>query len=621
MSGLMKHDLLWIVEELGSIGGVEYMTTVYASELARAGHRVRLLAPRNALSCWTSRLEQSGVQLIRSPANLYDKRDLSEHARVICETDPPTLIQFLPLGDACVAWCKDRDTRTAAIAWEPTDLSDRCWWLPSNASNWVHGLDALIVLTDSAVLEARRRLDYPGHIATIPNAVFPAPLTVRPQPKKTPVVTCISRLSSEKAVEFAIAAFSLYRQRQPDARLHIWRDGPEKERLVLLTRMLGVGDHVSFCGTYEPIEGIDAVAESTTVCLLASLFEGMPIALIETALRGVPIVASRTVGAEAVLGADYPWLSPIGDTRSIADHLVALTENSQERARVRSFDEEDPGLSSITNPFHGSLIATTASIARRGKKHIVITQSVERARDILLVSPHADDVAYSLGGHLITGALPGKHCVLVTVFSVSDFAPYLLPPSGDSRVVSQVRADEDRRFAMSHDLQLIRLDHQEAPIRDNIRHVNDLFKNHLEIIGHPYLPQVRATIGGLLQLKRWSKVFGPLGLGGHIDHLLVRETLDSLFRKGSRFFFYEDLPYAGEIAVEDYHSELPLLTAGMASTSLPPSDWLDLKLKCLKFYGSQVADKDLCSVIEATDRANGERVWTHGIASQTETFL
>lgn len=245
----------------------------------------------------------------------------------------------------------------------------------------------------------------------------------------------------------------------------------------------------------------------------------------------------------------------------------------------------------------------------------MITHSVERGRDILLVSPHADDVAYSLGGHLITGALPGKRCVLVTIFSLSDFAPYLLPPSGDLRVVSQVRADEDRRFAMLHDLQLIRLDHQEAPIRDSIRHVNDLFKNHLEIIDHPYLPQLRATIEGLLQLQRWSKVFGPLGLGGHVDHLLVREALDGLSRKHGRLFFYEDLPYAGEITVEDYHSELFLLTAGMTSTSLPPSDWLDPKLKCLELYGSQVADKDLCSVIEATDRANGERVWTHRIAT------
>jgi hypothetical protein len=48
-----------------------------------------------------------------------------------------------------------------------------------------------------------------------------------------------------------------------------------------------------------------------------------------------------------------------------------------------------------------------------------------------------------------------------------------------------------------------------------------------------------------------TMLLAPLGLGGHIDHLLVHKVSCAFAKNGRATAFYEDLPYAARISVSD----------------------------------------------------------------------
>jgi LmbE family N-acetylglucosaminyl deacetylase len=229
---------------------------------------------------------------------------------------------------------------------------------------------------------------------------------------------------------------------------------------------------------------------------------------------------------------------------------------------------------------------------------------------ILLVSPHADDVAYSLGGHLASGKLPAERCQLITVFTRSNFAPYCAVSFRDIEGVSKIRAQEDEDFARRKGLKLCRMSLEEAPLRDGIVNVDDLFVPLGGTVGTEASNMV-CHLAELLKpwVLRYDLVYGPLGLGGHVDHLIVHRAMQRCLADVSRLRFYEDVPYAGEISLDEYRRQILARTDGMDHETVAENGWLDEKLASLGGYRSQIADKDLASVREAVRRASGERVW------------
>ncbi|HEX4139555.1 MAG TPA: glycosyltransferase family 4 protein [Candidatus Methylacidiphilales bacterium] len=67
---------------------------------------------------------------------------------------------------------------------------------------------------------------------------------------------------------------------------------------------LNLGDHVSLRGAYAPAD-LDRIFAETDLVLLPSLYEGLPLVLVEAMLRGVPVVAT-SAGGTAELGGDNP---------------------------------------------------------------------------------------------------------------------------------------------------------------------------------------------------------------------------------------------------------------------------------------------------------------------------
>jgi colanic acid/amylovoran biosynthesis glycosyltransferase len=153
-------------------------------------------------------------------------------------------------------------------------------------------------------------------------------------------VVTISRLVEKKGVDDALAAFA----KASHVIGNQWRyvvvgDGPERGRLRRLARRLGVGDRVDFVPRATRPE-IVRLLNSSAICLQGSRTasngdtEGTPIALLEAATLGLPVVATAHAGIPELLpsgAAAGGFLVGERDIASMSAALVRLAGSLQER--------------------------------------------------------------------------------------------------------------------------------------------------------------------------------------------------------------------------------------------------------------------------------------------------
>jgi glycosyltransferase involved in cell wall biosynthesis len=132
-------------------------------------------------------------------------------------------------------------------------------------------------------------------IAVVPNMLgeaVPEPRLPGADGKATPDFLYLGRLSVEKGIDILIRALA----RLPKSfrfKLTIVGDGPERGRLEQMVRKEGLEERVFFLGFQLNIN--DCLA-SADVLVMPSRREGLPMALIEAAASGKPVVASRVGG-------------------------------------------------------------------------------------------------------------------------------------------------------------------------------------------------------------------------------------------------------------------------------------------------------------------------------------
>lgn len=236
-------------------------------------------------------------------------------------------------------------------------------------------------------------------------------------------------------------------------------------------------------------------------------------------------------------------------------------------------------------------------------------------RGVYLLSPHIDDVAFSIGGALLDGRF--APCVILNVFSVScctrDDRSVSVP------YVTNLRKTEDGKFfrKMIPACQIVNLDMLDAPLRLHIPE-QEVFR---VAESDADLSEVHTLCSVLAAISKWPGILlAPLALGKHVDHLIVHRAAGTLLRQGWAAAFYEDLPYAGgmtkteiEQTVADVARELgqdlrPLLLPLRAAG----------RRKCqeIRVYESQVDESTMARISGHGRRlcevSPAERLWCDG---------
>ena len=169
-------------------------------------------------------------------------------------------------------------------------------------------------------------------------AIIPNPVSVegavRQEPEGFSVITA-GRLAEQKNHKMLMDAVELVRQQLPEACCTIYGEGELREELEAYVAEKGMGAFVSLPGHATDIHKKVAAASAF---VLTSEYEGLPNALIEAMMLGVPCITTDYPGAEEVVEDGVTgFIVPRKDPRALAEKLLEL---ARETDTVRQLSRE-----------------------------------------------------------------------------------------------------------------------------------------------------------------------------------------------------------------------------------------------------------------------------------------
>ena len=169
-----------------------------------------------------------------------------------------------------------------------------------------------------------------------------------------PVMLVAGRLEPQKGHAVLLQAMPAVLCQFPRARLVCVSGGSLREELERITRELGIQDAVRFVGYQPDLVEWYALADFT---VLPSLFEGLPLAPIESLAAGRAVVATAVDGTpEVVLDGQTGLTVPPGDPARLAEAICRLIADPALRLQLaragRAHVVERFGLQKLINETH-----------------------------------------------------------------------------------------------------------------------------------------------------------------------------------------------------------------------------------------------------------------------------
>lgn len=163
---------------------------------------------------------------------------------------------------------------------------------------------------------------------------------------------------------------------------------------------------------------------------------------------------------------------------------------------------------------------------------------------IVAVSPHLDDAAFSVGGLLAARARAGDRVTILTCFTGNVTSPtgFALACQLDKGLAPEVdymalRRAEDRAACAVIGAQAVHLPLLEAPHR-GYASAPELFASRRA--DDTMLAPLAEALAAALDDLSPDRLLGPLAVGNHVDHWLVRDALAVI---GRPVLLWEDWPY------------------------------------------------------------------------------
>jgi glycosyltransferase involved in cell wall biosynthesis len=205
-------------------------------------------------------------------------------------------------------------------------------------SNFAQHIVAVSGMTRQKLLEEGIQAQ---RIIVIQNGIAPLPLEgvnkseVRKEAEMEAddlVLLAVGRLVYSKAHEILIAAMPAVLQKFPNAKVGICGDGVLRAKLEAQIKSLGLSDSVKLLGESDHVAKFLASAD---IFVLPSLWEGLPIALLEAMSAGLPVISTKVEGVEEVIvEGENGLLVPIGNSAALADAITQLLADPQLRHKM-----------------------------------------------------------------------------------------------------------------------------------------------------------------------------------------------------------------------------------------------------------------------------------------------
>jgi glycogen(starch) synthase len=219
-------------------------------------------------------------------------------------------------------------------------------WLVTLLGAWPSGLNSVVrrvlkqadwvVGCSDAILQRGRELvpEISSHASVIYNAQKPGPIRPLPLASDPPVLLYLGRLSHEKGVDIALAAFASLIERFPSIRMIVAGDGPEREALERQTRRRNLVHAVRFLGWVSQ-EEVPALVNTTSMLVLPSRGDAFPLVGLQAALMERPVVATCVGGLpEMVSNGETGILVEPESPDALAEAVALLLERPRLAQRM-----------------------------------------------------------------------------------------------------------------------------------------------------------------------------------------------------------------------------------------------------------------------------------------------
>ncbi len=207
--------------------------------------------------------------------------------------------------------------------------------MPIIKSIW--GNARAVVACSDGLKELALKTDSKARIHVIPDGVDLRkfhPVEKSGSPEKIRILG-IGRLIPRKGFDCLIRSLpEVMKMTDRDFCVEIVGDGPMRSELTGLSQQLDVAQKVIFAGSI-PYEDLDKKYQQADVFVLSSHAEGMPLVVLEAMASGLPIVATKVQGMEALVEQNVNgYLFPPDDHRSLAQRLAAIINDDTIRPQM-----------------------------------------------------------------------------------------------------------------------------------------------------------------------------------------------------------------------------------------------------------------------------------------------
>ncbi len=302
--------------------------------------------------------------------------------------------------------------RTEHLPFVLTDPAQRAEYLEGVAT-----LDGVICVSQSAADSFMAAGIDPARTHVIRNGIRP-PVARRTREvmrrelaiaQDAPVLLAVARLTEQKGHATLLGALPAVIRRHPGLRCLVAGDGPLRAALETQASALGFGDAVRFLGERGDVADLLLAAD---LLVLPSLFEGLPLAVLEAMAAGRPVVGTRIGGtAEAVVDGITGWLAEPGDAASLGETLLQALADPTAMAHAGRAGHER-----FTARFRAQTMgAATAALYRR-----LSPSSSNTAKDRPMTPTRIGFIGAGGIAHRHLGILEGFEDVVIVGFADTD---------------------------------------------------------------------------------------------------------------------------------------------------------------------------------------------------------
>lgn len=166
-------------------------------------------------------------------------------------------------------------------------------------------------------------------------------------PKPPYTIINVANFSVWKNQGYLAKAFKLLCENSENYRLVFAGDGEEKASVQNLCKELNIDGKTEFLGLVDDVAEYLKKADIFVIC---SIYEGMPIAVLEAYAGGLPVVGTRVGGLPDIIkDGQNGYTVPLDDEKQLAEVVRNICENNELYSRISQFNTETAGNYNIRN--------------------------------------------------------------------------------------------------------------------------------------------------------------------------------------------------------------------------------------------------------------------------------